>query len=95
LIFNEQSARNTGAITEFADRWLTKGKLALHIHMGSSYNQDNLIDVAPIGRLLAARASDLQKFTLANCPENVTDYVISRMAEISFPSLEEVEFHAH
>jgi hypothetical protein len=63
--------------------------------MGFSFDDENHTDMAPIGRLLDARASDLQKFTLASCPENVTDYVIARMAKNSFPSLEEVELHAY
>ncbi|KAJ7369068.1 hypothetical protein DFH08DRAFT_833085 [Mycena albidolilacea] len=98
LIFNEKSAQSTSAIIQFADQWLAKGRrgrLALHIHMGFSFDEDNLSDLAPIGRLLATRARDWQKLTLAHCPETVTDYFIARMAENSLPSLEEVELHAY
>ncbi|KAJ7871895.1 hypothetical protein B0H14DRAFT_2723371 [Mycena olivaceomarginata] len=63
--------------------------------MDFSFENENRIDMAPIRRLLDARASDLQKFTLVSGPENVTDYVIACMAKNSFPSLEEVELHAY
>ncbi|KAF7353452.1 F-box domain-containing protein [Mycena sanguinolenta] len=94
LMLNRKLTRNTSAITKFAHYWLAKGqrgRLGLEIDMGRTDKKH--IDLEPIGRLLTAWASDWRTLTIANCPDSMAEYVIAKMAQSTYPSLEEFELH--
>jgi hypothetical protein len=71
------------------------GKLALHIDLGYMGDvEDLVIDKTPIGQLIAAHASDLQKISLTGAPDSMTAEVIRCLGESPFLSLEEIELEA-
>ncbi|KAJ6449190.1 hypothetical protein C8R45DRAFT_147023 [Mycena sanguinolenta] len=96
LVLNEKLAQNTSAITKLADYWLAKGqrgRLALEINMGMNVERRR-IDLEPIGQLLTVWASDWRNLTIEHCPDSVAEYVVAKMAQSTYPSLEEFELHA-
>ncbi|KAJ6449204.1 hypothetical protein C8R45DRAFT_947547 [Mycena sanguinolenta] len=100
LVLNEKLVQSNSAITKLAklaDYWLAKGKrggLALKIDVGVIRDSENPIYLEPIGRLLTAWASDWRNLTIAHCPDRVAEYVAAKMAQSTYPSLEEFELHA-
>ncbi|KAF7353455.1 Origin recognition complex subunit 1 [Mycena sanguinolenta] len=95
LVLNQELAQNPSAITEFVHYWLAKGqrnRLALKIDMCSIYS--GRVDLKPIGQLLTAWASDWRTLIIANCPDSMAEHVITKMAQSTYPSLEEFELHA-
>ncbi|KAF7353510.1 F-box domain-containing protein [Mycena sanguinolenta] len=101
LMLNQRLRQNTSAITKFAHYWLAKGqrhKLALKIDIVEDCinleSVEDRIDLEPIGQLLTAWASDWRTLTIVNCPNSMAEYVIGKMAQSTYPSLEEFELHA-
>ncbi|KAF7353454.1 F-box domain-containing protein [Mycena sanguinolenta] len=96
LVFNLALVGKISTITKFADYWLAKGqrgKLALEIDMGVSL-APRIHDLESIGQLLTAWASDWRNLTITGCSDSVAEYVISKMAQSTYTSLEEFELHA-
>ncbi|KAF7353458.1 hypothetical protein MSAN_01535100 [Mycena sanguinolenta] len=95
LVLNRRLTGKISAITKCADYWLAKGqrsKLALEIHIGFTVKKGN--DLESIGQLLTARASDWRTLTIANCSDSMAAYVIAKMAQSTYPSLEEFKLPA-
>ncbi|KAJ6461724.1 hypothetical protein C8R45DRAFT_1220689 [Mycena sanguinolenta] len=101
LVLNEQLVQSNSTITKLvrlADYWLAKGKrggLALEIDVGVTVDSENPLYLEPIGRLLTSRASDWRNLTIAHCPDSVATYVVAKMGQSTYPSLEEFELHAY
>ncbi|KAF7353450.1 F-box domain-containing protein [Mycena sanguinolenta] len=104
LVLNQKLIQNTSAITKFAHYWLAKGqrdKLALKIDFVdivedwiNPESAEDRFDLEPIGQLLTAWASDWRTLTIVNCPNSMAEYVIVKMAQSTYPSLEEFELDA-
>ncbi|KAF7353506.1 F-box domain-containing protein [Mycena sanguinolenta] len=95
LVLNRRLTGKISAITKCADYWLAKGqrgKLALEIHIGFTVKKG--IDLESIGQLLTARASDWRTLTIPNCSDSMAEYVITKMTQSIYLSLEEFKLPA-